>query len=96
MKLQNYLLQTIPILVILFVLPGCGDERVYIKFKTSEQFFIDDSKTDADKLNRELEYDIRQAEKKRKEKQQKEEAAKAEAAKAEAEAEAEAERLPAE
>ncbi len=64
MKLRNYLLQTIPILAILFVLPGCGDERVYIKFKTSEQFFIDDSKTDADKLNRELEYDIRQAEKK--------------------------------
>ncbi|OHB73923.1 MAG: hypothetical protein A2W17_05395 [Planctomycetes bacterium RBG_16_41_13] len=92
MKLQNYLLQTISILAISFIFTGCGGERVHIKFKTSEQFFIDDSKTDADKLNRELEYDIRQAEKKRKEKQQKEEAAKAEAA----EAEAEAERLPAE
>ena len=92
MKLQNYLLHTIPIFVISLVFSGCGDERVFIKFKTSEQFFIDDSKTDADKLNRELEYDIRQAEKKRKEKQQKEEAAKAEAAKAEAEAE----RLPVE
>lgn len=81
MKVQNYILQTLPVLAIAFFLFGCGGERVNIKFKTSEQFFIDDSKTDTDKLNRELEYDIQQAEKKRLEKLQKEEAAKTESEK---------------
>ncbi|MCF6148945.1 MAG: hypothetical protein E3K37_09820 [Candidatus Kuenenia sp.] len=81
MKVQNYILQLLPILTVLLFFSGCGGERVNIKFKTSEQFFIDDSQTDTDKLNRELEYDIQQAEKKRIEKLQKEEAAKTEAEK---------------
>ncbi|MBM4054438.1 MAG: hypothetical protein FJ264_07175 [Planctomycetes bacterium] len=76
MKVQNYIVQILPILAVLLFLPGCGGDRVNIKFKTSEQFFIDDSQTDTDKLNRELEYDIQQAERKRMEKEMKEEASK--------------------
>ncbi|GAN33574.1 MAG: hypothetical protein DYG83_09420 [Candidatus Brocadia sp. AMX2] len=62
---------------------SCGSERVNIEFRTSRQIYVDDTKTDPDKLNKELEYDIREAEKKRLQKQRSAE----EAAKAKAEAE---------
>lgn len=57
------------------LLLGCGSDRVNIEFKTPRQFYVDDSQTDPDKLNRELEYDIREAEKKRRQKQREAEAA---------------------
>ncbi len=62
---------------------GCGSDRINIEFKTSRQIYVDDTKTDPDKLNKELEYDIREAEKKRLQKQREAEAA----ARAKAEAE---------
>ena len=58
---------------------GCGSDRVNIEFKTPPQLYSDDSKTDPDKLNRELEYDLREAEKKRRQKEREAEAAKAKA-----------------
>jgi hypothetical protein len=54
---------------------SCGSDRVNIEFKTSREIFVDDSKTDPDKLNEELEYDIREAEKKRRQKQREAETA---------------------
>ena len=57
------------------LLLSCGSDRVNIEFKTPRQIYVDDSKTDPDKLNKELEYDIREAEKKRREKQRETEAA---------------------
>ncbi|MFN3531745.1 MAG: hypothetical protein ACK41Q_04410 [Candidatus Brocadia sp.] len=81
MQISGYLLlllSGIPLLLF-----GCGSDRVNIEFKTSRQIYVDDTKTDPDKLNKELEYDIREAEKKRLQKQREAEAA----AKAKAEAE---------
>ncbi|MCF6154597.1 MAG: hypothetical protein E3K36_04950 [Candidatus Brocadia sp.] len=72
------LLSSIPLLLF-----SCGSERVNIEFRTSRQIYVDDAKTDPDKLNKELEYEIREAEKKRLQKQR----AAEEAAKAKAEAE---------
>lgn len=63
-----------------FFLLSCGSDRVNIEFKTPRQFYVDDSKTDPDRLNEELEYDLREIEKKRRQKER-------EAAKAKAEAE---------
>lgn len=60
-----------------WLLIGCGSDRVNIEFKTPPQLYSDDSKTDPDKLNRELEYDLREAEKKRRQKEREAEAAKA-------------------
>lgn len=58
---------------------SCGGNRVNIEFKTPRQIYVDDSKTDPDKLNKELEYDLREAEKKRRQKEREAEtAAKAE------------------
>ncbi len=57
------------------LLLSCGSDRVNIEFKTSRQIYVDDSKTDPDKLNKELEYDLREAEKKRRQKQREAEAA---------------------
>lgn len=54
---------------------GCGTDRVSVEFKTSKQIYVDDSKTDPEELNRELEYDLREAEKKRLRKQREAEAA---------------------
>lgn len=54
---------------------NCGSDRINIEFKTSKEIYVDDSKTDPDKLNKELEYDIREAEKKRLQKQRAAEAA---------------------
>lgn len=72
------LLSSIPLLLL-----SCGSDRVNIEFRTSRQIYVDDTKTDPDKLNKELEYEIREAEKKRLQKQR----AAEEAAKAKAEAE---------
>lgn len=75
------------ILTISSILPlsilSCGSDRVFIEFKTPREIYVDDSKTDPDMLNKELEYDIREAEKKRRQKEREAEAA----TKAKAEAE---------
>lgn len=69
----------------LLFLFGCGSDRVNIEFQSSREINMDDAKTDPDKLNRELEYDLREVEKQR---LQKKHAAEAKA-KAEAERKAE-------
>jgi preprotein translocase subunit SecF len=66
--------------ILSFLLLSCGSDRVNIEFKTPRQIYVDDSKTDPDRLNEELEYDLREIEKKRRQKER-------EAAKAKAEAE---------
>ena len=71
-----HILQIVSIVTIFpMLLLSCGSDRVNIEFKTPRQIYVDDSKTDPDKLNKELEYDIREAEKKRREKQRETEAA---------------------
>ena len=65
-----HILQILSIVTIFpMLLLSCGRDRVNIEFKTSRQIYVDDSKTDPDKLNKELEYDLREAEKKRRQKQ---------------------------
>ena len=65
-----HILQTLSIVTIFpMLLLSCGSDRVSIEFKTPRQIYVDDSKTDPDKLNKELEYDLREAEKKRLQKQ---------------------------
>ncbi len=66
------------------LLLSCGSNRVNIEFKTPRDLYVNDAKTDPDRLNRELEYDMREAEKKRIQKLRA-------AAEAEAKAKAEAE-----
>lgn len=79
-----HILQILSIVTIFPMLVlSCGSDRVNIEFKTPRQIYVDDSKTDPDKLNKELEYDLREAEKKRRQKQRETEAA----AKAKTEAE---------
>ena len=69
------ILQTLSIVTIFpMLLLSCGSDRVSIEFKTPRQIYVDDSKTDPDKLNKELEYDLREAEKKRLQKQREAEA----------------------
>ena len=59
-----HILQTLSIVTIFpMLLLSCGSDRVSIEFKTPRQIYVDDSKTDPDKLNKELEYDLREAEK---------------------------------
>ena len=71
-----HILQILSIVTIFpMLLLSCGRDRVNIEFKTSRQIYVDDSKTDPDKLNKELEYDLREAEKKRRQKQREAEAA---------------------
>ncbi|HHT9109274.1 MAG TPA: hypothetical protein ACFYEF_13025 [Candidatus Wunengus sp. YC63] len=71
-----HILQILSVVTIFpMLLLSCGSDRVNIEFKTPRQIYVDDSKTDPDKLNKELEYDIREAEKKRREKQREAEAA---------------------
>jgi hypothetical protein len=72
--LRYVVLSSIPLLLF-----SCGSDRVNIEFKTSRQIYVDDTKTDPDKLNKELEYDVREAEKKRLQKQREAEAARAKA-----------------
>ncbi len=71
--------QNIQILIVSSVISSsilsCGSDRINIEFKTSREIYIDDSKTDPDKLNKELEYDIREAEKNRRQKEHEAEAA---------------------
>lgn len=81
MHISGYLLLLLSCIPLLLF--SCGSNRVNIEFKTSRQIYVDDTKTDPDKLNKELEYDIREAEKKRLQKQREAEAA----ARAKAEAE---------
>ena len=70
-----HILQTLSIVTIFpMLLLSCGSDRVSIEFKTPRQIYVDDSKTDPDKLNKELEYDLREAEKKRLQKQREAEA----------------------
>ena len=70
-----HILQILSIVTIFpMLLLSCGSDRVNIEFKTSRQIYVDDSKTDPDKLNKELEYDLREAEKKRRQKQREAEA----------------------
>ena len=65
-----HILQILSIVTIFpMLLLSCGSDRVNVEFKTSRQIYVDDSKTDPDKLNKELEYDLREAEKKRRQKQ---------------------------
>ena len=79
-----HILQILSIVTIFpMLLLSCGSDRVNVEFKTSRQIYVDDSKTDPDKLNKELEYDLREAEKKRRQKQRETETA----AKAKTEAE---------
>ena len=78
--LRSLFLSGIPLLFLI----GCGTDRVNIEFQSSREIYIDDTKTDPDKLNRELEYDLREAEKQRLQKQR--------AAEAEAKENAEAKR----
>ena len=76
--MQGYwhILQILSIVTILpMLLLSCGSDRVNIEFKTSRQIYVDDSKTDPDKLNKELEYDLREAEKKRRQKEREAETA---------------------
>ena len=54
---------------------SCGGNRVNVEFKTSPQIYVDDSRTDPDQLNKELEYDLRETEKKRRQKQREAETA---------------------
>ncbi|MBI2472715.1 MAG: hypothetical protein HYV59_15985 [Planctomycetes bacterium] len=71
-----HILQMLSVVTILPVLLlSCGGDRVNIEFKTSRQIYVDDSKTDPDKLNKELEYDIKEAEQKRRQKQREADAA---------------------
>src|SRR3989339_663858 len=71
-----HILQIVSIVTVFpMLLLSCGSDRVNIEFKTPRQIYVDDSKTDPDKLNKELEYDLREAEKKRRQKQREEEAA---------------------
>ena len=80
MRTQSYGLKIfVTMSALTWLLIGCGSDRVNIEFKTPPQLYSDDSKTDPDKLNRELEYDLREAEKKRRQKERDAEAAKAEA-----------------
>ena len=59
-----HILQILSIVTIFpMLLLSCGSDRVSIEFKTPRQIYVDDSKTDPDKLNKELEYDLREAEK---------------------------------
>lgn len=93
MQGRRCVLQILSVATILPVfLLSCGSDRVSIEFKTSRQIYVDDSKTDPDQLNRELEYDLREAEKKRRQKQREAEAA----AKAKEEAEQKAQEQTAE
>src|SRR3990172_6999149 len=65
-----HILQTLSIVTVFPMLfLSCGSDRVNVEFKTSRQIYVDDSKTDPDQLNRELEYDLIEAEKKRRLKQ---------------------------
>ena len=71
-----HILQTLSIVTVFpMLLLSCGSDRVNVEFKTSRQIYVDDSKTDPDKLNKELEYDLREAEKKRRQKQREAETA---------------------
>ena len=71
-----HILQTLSIVTVFpMLLLSCGSDRVNIEFKTPRQIYVDDSKTDPDKLNKELEYDLREAEKKRRQKQREAETA---------------------
>ena len=76
MQCHWHILQTLSIVTVFpMLLLSCGSDRVNIEFKTPRQIYVDDSKTDPDKLNKELEYDLREAEKKRRQKQREAEAA---------------------
>ena len=75
----------------LLFLFGCGTDRVDIEFQSSRDIYIDDTKTDPDRLNRELERDLREAEKQRLQKQRAAEAEAKEKEKAKVEAERKAE-----
>lgn len=83
MHIHGYMLHILLSSILPVLLFSCGSDRVNVEFKTSRQIYIDDSKTNPGELNKELEYDLREAEKKRLRKQREAEAA----AKAKAEAE---------
>ncbi|MBE7444182.1 MAG: hypothetical protein HS132_02615 [Planctomycetia bacterium] len=83
MRIRGYMIYPLLSSILLLFLFSCGSDRVNLEFKTSKQIYTDDSKTDTDKLNRELEYDLREAEKQRMQKRRAAEAA----AKSKAEAE---------
>ena len=81
MQVNRHILKILSISILPLSLLSCGSDRVNIEFKTSPKFYVDDAKTDTDKLNKELEYDIREAEKKRRQiKREAEAATKAKAA----------------
>ena len=53
MRTHSYVPKTLVTMSALtWLLIGCGSDRVNIEFKTPQQLYSDDSKTDPDKLNR--------------------------------------------
>ena len=65
--------------IISCLLLGCGSDRVNLGFGTPRDIYVDDTKTDPDKLNRQLEYEIRETEKKRRQREREVSEAKARA-----------------
>ena len=74
MQVNGHILKILPISILSLSVLSCGGNRVNIEFKTPREIYVDDSKTDPDKLNKELEYDLREAEKKRRQKEREAEA----------------------
>ena len=74
MQVNGHILKILPISILSLSVLSCGGNRVNIEFKTPREIYIDDSKTDPDKLNKELEYDLRESEKKRRQKEREAEA----------------------
>src|SRR3989304_5717063 len=75
MQVNGHILKILPISILSLSVLSCGGNRVNIEFKTPREIYVDDSKTDPDKLNKELEYDLRESEKRRRQKQREAEAA---------------------
>ena len=63
MQVNGHILKILPISILSLSVLSCGGNRVNIEFKTPREIYVDDSKTDPDKLNKELEYDLRESEK---------------------------------
>ena len=74
MQVNGHILKILPISILSLSVLSCGGNRVNIEFKTPREIYIDDSKTDPDKLNKELEYDLRESEKTRRQKEREAEA----------------------
>ncbi|MEK7291427.1 MAG: hypothetical protein AAB013_05870 [Planctomycetota bacterium] len=89
MQVNGHILKILPISILSLSVLSCGGNRVNIEFKTPREIYVDDSKTEPDKLNKELEYDLRESEKKRRQKERESEIAAKSKTKAEQKAGAE-------